>query len=230
MKLRGAIPGKSLLKLVPGVAALGLTLTLAAVAFAASPTGHVVQKGGTVAGQDYAYYMKIVWTQYFADKTAPPRCETIKVNGARVGVVTDFGGGNTTCKEPAGRPIYINEVSDECSSLPGQHPLGDSDLEIAKCSWNTEQYARVIASINTKNIYHFGRNIWVGTGGTGKAFSVNMPAGRFKGVPAQTVRTYGWGWSLLLKGFSKGKYVVRSKGQHPNYSVFFRSTVTLDVS
>jgi hypothetical protein len=219
---------KPAFRLVPVAAVLGLALTAAAVAFA-SPTSHVVQKGGTIAGEPYSYYMKVVWTQYFSSKTAPARCDTIKVNGVTVGVVTDFGGGNSTCSEPAGRPIYINEVSDECSSLPGQHPLGDSNVEIAECSWNTEQYARVVASINKQNVYHFGRNSWVGTGGNGKAFPVKVPAGRFKGVRAQTVRTYGWGWSMLLKGFSKGKYTVRCTGQHPNYKFFFRSTVTLNV-
>jgi hypothetical protein len=219
---------KPLFRWVPVAAVLAVALTATAVAFA-SPTSHVVPKGGTLAGQNYSYYMKALWTRYFTQTPAPARCETLNVNGVKVALVTDFGGGKTTCSVPAGRPIYINEVSDECSSLAGQHPLGDTGNDIALCSWNTEQYARVVASINKKNVYHFGRNDWVGTGG-GRVFSVNVPAGRFHGVPAQTVRTYGWGWSMLLKGFSKGKYIVRCTGQHPNYRYFFRSTVTLDVS
>src|SRR5580658_8886725 len=85
------ISRRPLFRLVPVAAVLGVVLTAAAVAIA-SPTSHVIPKGGTLAGANYSYYMKTVWTQYFADRTAPARCETVNVNGVTVGIVTDFGG------------------------------------------------------------------------------------------------------------------------------------------
>ena len=103
---------------VAGVLALGV----GSAALAATDV-HVVPPGGKVAGTGYAYWLKRQWQLQFATTPPYPACQTMTVNGHTVGYlgIKSIAPATTkyNCSEPAGRPLYVIELSAECSTFHG---------------------------------------------------------------------------------------------------------------
>ena len=157
--------------------------------------------------------------------TAPIGVKTVKINGRSVLLVENFGGGRTTCHVPARRPIYVNELSTQCSTLPGHHNgFGTSDSDLRQCSRVGTVKALISAWLDGRDVPHFGHYWWKGT----LAFGVDIPQGRFPGNPSHA-RAAAWGWSLALRGLPKGKHTIKCQGLHPNRQKYFDSRVTLYV-
>jgi hypothetical protein len=200
-----------------------LVLVMVASAFASS-LGQVVPSTGGVAGHDYAYWLQRDWEFYF---TSPSQCQSATVNGQTVSLAESIGGGNSSCHMPAGHPIFVNSLSTECSTIPGHHNgWGTSKSQLQKCSRTVTEKARITEWLDGQRVPNFGRVFWK----TVKQFSVNVPAGRFKGFKGGQVRAAAWGWSLLLKKLSKGKHTVRCRAFYPNGKLEFQDRITLYIS
>lgn len=209
--------------LVCGVAAL---LAATAGGALASGMGDVVQPSGSVAGQAYPFWLQQVWKFYFTSPApGPGHCQTIKVGGRSAVLVEDIRGGSSTCHVHAGEPIFVNELSTECSSIPGHHNgWGTSDADLQKCSRAVTEKALISEFLDNKRVPNFGKIFWKQV----TAFSVTVPAGRFKGFQGHA-RAAAWGWALLLRKLPKGTHKIRCKARYPNGKPEFSSSVTLKV-
>lgn len=203
------------------VAALALVMGAGALA---STLNQVVPSTGGVAGHDYAYWLQRDWEFYFA---SPSQCQTATVGGQTVSLAESIGGGNSSCHMPAGHPIFVNSLSTECSTIPGHHNgWGTSKSQLQKCSRTVTEKARITEWLDGQRVPNFGRVFWK----TVTQFSVNVPAGRFKGFNGGQVRAAAWGWSLLLKKLPKGKHTVRCRAFYPNGKLEFQDRITLYIS
>ncbi len=200
-----------------------LVLSMGAGAYA-STLNQVVPSTGGVAGQDYAYWLQRDWEFYFA---SPSDCQSATVGGQTVYLAESIGGGTSTCHMPANRPIFVNSLSTECSTIPGQHNgWGTSKADLQKCSRTVTERARITEWLDGQRVPNFGKVFWK----TVPQFSVNVPAGRFKNFQGGQVRAAAWGWSLLLKKLPKGKHTVRCRAFYPNGKLEFQDRITLYVS
>jgi hypothetical protein len=192
---------------VGAVLALGTGAAVAAV----GAESHVVPLGGKVAGTGYAFWLKWQWQDQFSHKPPYKVCQTVDVNGLRVGylgVKTIAPGANrATCIEPVGRPLYVIQTSAECSTFKGDHPnFGTSDSQLEKCA------KAELRGVNPT--YHTtvdGRavNVLKLAAGT-RAYPVTNVPGNFVSV-SKTMkgRSAAYGPGLLLTGLRKGTHVVK---------------------
>ncbi len=200
-----------------------LALSMGAAAFA-STLNEVVPSTGGVAGQPYAYWLQQDWQFYFASSK---QCQSATVGRQTVYLAESIGGGVSSCHMPAGHPIFINSLSTECSTIPGQHNgWGTSKSDLQKCSRTVTEKALITEWLDGQRVPNFGKTFWK----TVPQFSVNVPAGRFKNFQGGQVRAAAWGWSLLLKKLPKGKHTVRCRAFYPNGKLEFQDRVTLYVS
>lgn len=187
---------------------LGATLlALGAGALAAQPP-NVVPPTGKVAGHGYAYWMQRHW-QYAYGLSAPASpspCHTLSANGTQIAWLTGpYSTGRHACREPVGRPLYVNLLSVACDTFKGEHPgFGSSDAQLQRCSKTF--YARhdtPSASIDGKAI-----DVTTLVTATG-AFPIHAAAGNPIGVPAGNGRAAAYGIGLLFTGFAKGTHTIR---------------------
>jgi hypothetical protein len=194
---------------IPYLAILVSLAIAAAPAFAA--TGfHVVPVHGTVAGEGYAYYLKRLWQTTIA--TSPPAkpCQTLNVNGHKVGLLTlktlKPMKESYTCSEPAGRPLYADMLSSECSTFNGDHgKYGTSDSQLEKCARALFKGARNTATVD-------GRPVNVTKlVATTRVYRVHLPKKNIFGSnKAGKGRSAAHGYGLLLTGLSRGTHVIHA--------------------
>ena len=195
----------------------------------ASTLSDVVPPSGGVAGRSYAYWLKRTWKLYYTSPAPGPNpCQSVTVSNQTVALVEDIGGGTSSCSVPAHQPIFVNEASTACASVPGQHNgWGTSDSQLQKCSRTVTERALITEWLDGRRVPDFGKTFWKPV----EAFSVRVPPHRFKGFSrGGRARAAAWGWSLLLKGLPKGTHTMRCKATYPNGKLEFESRVTLRVS
>lgn len=187
--------------------ALGASAAVAAVA----EVSRVVPVDAKVAGTGYAFWLKWQWQDQFSHKPPYRVCQTVDVNGRRVGylgVKTIAPGANrATCTEPVGRPLYVIQTSAECSTFKGDHmTFGTSDSQLVKCA--KAELKSVGATYRTTVD---GRAVKVLKLATGtRAYPVTNVPGNFVSVPKATKgRSAAYGPGLLLTGLRKGTHVVK---------------------
>jgi hypothetical protein len=172
---------------------------------------HVVPLGGKVAGTGYAFWLKWQWQDQFSHTPPYQVCQTVNVNGHKVGYLgvksTAPGANRATCTEPVGRPLYVIQTSAECSTFKGDHlNFGTTDSQLVKCAK---------AEVHQVNpTYHTtvdGRAVNVLKLATGtSAYPVTNVPGNFVKVSKTTKgRSAAYGPGLLLTGLSKGTHVVK---------------------
>ena len=195
------------------IVAVGAVLALGGVAAGAAVAtrSHIVPLGGKVAGTGYAFWLKWQWQDQFSHKPPYQKCQTVDVNGRKVGylgVKTIAPGVNrATCTEPAGRALYVIQTSAECSTFKIDHPnFGTSDSQLEKCA-----KAEFLGANPTFHTTVDGRPVNVLKLATGtRAYSVTNVPGNFVKVSKTTQgRSAAWGPGLLLTGLSKGTHVVK---------------------
>ncbi len=210
-----------------GVACGVLVLAMSASALA-STLSNVVPYSGGIAGHPYAYWLERTWALYFTSPAPGPKpCESATAGGQSVALVENIGGGRSSCHVSAHHPIFVNELSTECSTIPGHHNgWGTSDSDLQKCSRTVTEKALITEWLDGRRVPNFGKTFWKPV----SAFSVTVPPKRFKGFSqGGQARAAVWGWSLLLKGLPKGTHTVRCKATYPNGKLEFQSRVTLYV-
>lgn len=193
------------------VTVVGATALLLGLGTAVATQSSVVPVGGKVAGTGYAFWLKWQWQDQFSHKPPYDPCQTVDVNGRKVGylgVKTIAPGANrATCTEPVGRPLYVIQTSAECSTFKGDHlNFGTSDSQLIRCA-----KAEFTATTATFNTTVDGRSVDVTKLATGTAaYPVTNVPGNFVAVSKTTTgRSAAYGPGLLLVGLKKGTHVVK---------------------
>jgi hypothetical protein len=199
---------------------LGLSLAAGGLA-AASP---VVPLSGKVAGQGYPYYLKQVWLMNFAAGAPAPSCLGLNVGGQKVALLRPppKTGATATCNEPAGRAMYLHQVTNECSTLKGDHQgFGTTNADLVKCAKSLFKRPGVSFSAKLDGV---AVNLHALVASTGEFF---VP--KVVGQSAPTARSAAYGPAVLLRGLSKGTHTIEFKTNIPKV-VTVDSTLKVHVS
>jgi len=185
---------------------MGLVLSLGTVAVAAGG-GVVVPPTGKVAGEGYAYYEQRS-TQHMLDSSLPVQpCQTLVVHGQRVGYLTLTtvapSPNQYTCSEPAGRPMYVVDIGNECSTKKGDHNgFGTSDPQLIKCAKALFRGITQSATVDGRSV-----NVSKLITATG-VFPIDIPKNPLFPLPPGKGRSATYGPGLLLTGLSKGTHSI----------------------
>jgi len=188
---------------------LALLASLGAGALAAG-TPNVVPASGKVAGHGYGYWLKRSWQATFSTTSPAKSCRTLTSDGHRVGYLTlrtlATGTAHYTCSEPAGRPMYVVGLSNECSTFKGDHDkFGTSDQQLKRCAKALFKGARDTTSIDGHPV-NVGRLVTASS-----AFAVEVPRRSPYGFTAGAGRSAAYGFGLLLTGFAPGTHQIHTR-------------------
>ena len=199
-------------RLAPAALAAGigvaLMLSASGEAFAAG-ANNVVPADGKVAGHGYGYWLQRSWQATFSASPPANPCQALTANGQRVGYLTlktlAPGTDRYTCSEPAGRPMYVVGLSNECSTFKGDHgPFGTSDQQLKRCA-----RALFAVAVETTTIDGHSVNVDKLVAATG-AYAVHSTKKNPFGIAPGKGRSAAYGFGLLLTGFAKGTHVIHT--------------------
>jgi hypothetical protein len=198
-----------------------------ALAAAVSP---VVPPGGKAAGEGYAYWLAAKEQSSFASPPSGPKvCDTLHARG---GVVTFLDGGNVggtiTCNDPASRPIYVDGVTNECSTLPGDHTgFGTSSAQLKRCARAGFKGVSGTATLDGVRIANYP-NLIVAT----NAIHIRVPKRNQFGIKAQSGTSAAYGEGLLLSGLPAGPHTlhITSTISGKTYAVTYKLRILVDAA
>jgi hypothetical protein len=177
----------------------------------------VVPPRGKVAGQGYTYWLERFWQNLFASgRLIPKPCQTLTVGGQRVALLTagTFWPGpySHTCSEPAGRPIYLQAVTDECSTFRTDHNgFGTTPSQLKRCARAGYVVTKAGVWVDGSRVGHFKRFI-TATG----VYPVHVPTHNQFSIKRHSGRSAAYGSGLLLSGLSKGTHTIWVNGDIPS--------------
>lgn len=217
-------------KLVGAAGVAVLLVSLVGVNAIAATSNVPAPAGGKVAGEGYAYYLQRAWQSTFSsgnlDKSS---CRTLTINGQKVTFVTGradaTGKHAASCTVPAGRPVYAEALSNECSTLSGDHAgYGTADADLVKCARGEFKGGTVTASINGQPVDL--SKLGVATA----AYPIHIPSHNGFGIKATSGRSAAYGYGMLFSGFAQGTYKIHTAGDVPAEKFKVSDTATLHVS
>ena len=137
----------------------------------------------------------------------PKVCDTQGGPSGRIAFL--LGGGRErhrfACNEPSGRPIYDDGLTNECSTLHGDHNgFGTSAAQLARCAREGFHGLSATAVLDGARVVNYRRLIV-----TTRVIKVHLPAGNPIGVKPQSARSVAHGEGLLLSGLSTGTHTIR---------------------
>jgi hypothetical protein len=142
------------------------------------------------------------------------------------------GGGHErhhfTCREPAGRPIYVDGLTNECSTIKGDHKgYGSSDAQFARCARNGYKGLTASAALDGARVTNYHKLLV-----TSPAITFHLPKNNPFGLPPQSGRSVAYGEGLLLSGLRVGTHTIRisEKFPHPYQSSDNTVTYTVKIS
>lgn len=210
--------------------AVTAALALVAATLALGATSPVVPPHGTVAGKGYSFWMERFWQNLFSSgKLQPKPCGTLTVNGQQVALLSVGAAGpgpySNTCNEPAGRPIYLQGLSDECSTFRTDHKgFGTSPSQLKLCARKIYTAASARVWLDGAPVRHFRRFI-TATG----LYPVHVPKHNEFGIRKPSGRSAAYGSGVLLSGLKKGTHTVWINGVIPSANFHVAFTWTLQV-
>lgn len=216
--------------LAGGLLALGVGLVLSVTAVALAATTPVVSPHGKVAGHGYAYWQERFWQNLFASgRSVPKVCQTLHAGGQSVALLGVGAAGpgpyGHTCSEPAGRPVYLQAVTDECSTFkPDHNGFGTTPSQLKRCARAIYAVKNVHVWIDGRPVPHFDRFI-TATG----VYPLHVPRKNQFGYKGRSGRSAAYGSGLLLSGLSKGIHTIWLNGSVPSAHVHLAFTYTLHV-
>lgn len=203
--------GPTQLWLVVVVAVIGSALMLVmSDAALGARSGNVVPANGKVAGHGYGYWLKRSWQATFGAIPPADPCRSLTSNRRRVGYLTLTTlaprTDKYTCREPAGRPLYVVELSNECSTFKADHAnYGTSGRQLMRCARALFAGAQVTTALDGDPV-----NV-AGSIAATAAYRVDSPENNPFGVPAGMGRSAAYGFGLLLTGFARGTHTIHSQ-------------------
>lgn len=187
----------------------------------------VVPATGTVAGKDYAFWLKhMLQVGYATNSSAPPFCTVVSVGGQDVtwlGTGSSGTSGSTTCSQPAGRGLYVGGPAGNCSTLQGDHSgFGTTSADLQKCARG--DFESAFASVS-HGVTLDGRLMPSVVTSTGVFYVPKVVSEGLCSSPcvaAPTAHAAGYGSGLLLSRLSNGTHVIHfAIGAPDNVSVTF---------
>jgi hypothetical protein len=177
----------------------------------AAVTSNVVPANGKVAGHGYGYWLQRSWQFIFSSFSSPAAkpCQTLIAGGQAVGYLTlaRIGPGKhkITCTEPAGRPLYADEVSSECSTFKGDHGnFGTSGPQLKRCARATFKGIKNTTTLD-------GRRVDMKSLIAASAvYPVHLGKHNPLGDPPGNGRSAAYGYGLLVSGLSQGTHVIHT--------------------
>jgi hypothetical protein len=114
-----------------------------------------------------------------------------------------------TCRVPAGRPIYVDELSDECSTFKGDHiGFGTTDADLKRCARTGFTGGRETTTID-------GRRVDISKlVSASPAFALRVPKNNILGLPPGNGRSAAYGHGLLLINVAKGTHIIHTMARH----------------
>ena len=203
----------------PGVASV-LVPVFCAVA-AAAIAGNVVPAGGRIAGKGYGYWLARSWQRVFNSTSPVSPCQTLTANGRPVTFLTltslTPGTYAYRCDEPAGRPAYVDGLSNECSTFSGDHAgFGTTAADLRRCAKAGWIGAQETTTLN-------GRPVDMSTlvAGT-RVYPVDAAQDNILGIPPGRGRSAAYGYGLGLTALTPGTTVI--------HSIFVAGTSSWDIT
>jgi hypothetical protein len=174
----------------------------------------VVGPGGIAAGGGYVYWLGVK-NRLFFDTPAPgpPVCAT--EHGPAGPIAFLLGGGRErhsfSCHEPAGRPIYVNGLNNECSTLKGDHNgYGTSDAQLRRCARSGYRGLSASATLDGRRVANYHELI-----ATSPPITFHIRTNNSLGIAPQSGRSVSYGEGLLLSGLSVGTHNIRISEKFP---------------
>ena len=203
--------GSRRLALAAWAAGISVALMLSASGEAlAAGASNVVPGNGKVAGHGYGYWLQRSWQATFSASPPANPCQSLTSSGQRVGYLTlktlAPGTDHYTCNEAAGRPIYVVGLSNECSTLKGDHgKFGTSDQQLKRCA----RALFVEGAKDTTTVDGQSVNVDTLVAATGE-YAVHVPKNNPFGISPGKGRSAAYGFGLLLTGFAKGTHIIHT--------------------
>jgi hypothetical protein len=193
----------------------------------ATVTGTVVGPAGSAAGGGYAYWLAVRDRLLF--ETPAPGPQVCGTQHGPAGPIAFLQGGgrdqNTfTCKEPAGRPIYVGGLNNECSTLQGDHNgFGTSPAQLRRCARAGFRGLSATATVDGRRVANYLRLI-----ATTPVVRFHVPRRIALGIKPQSGRSVAHGEGLLLSRLSTGTHTIRITERLPqgSYTVTYTVHVT----
>jgi hypothetical protein len=195
--------------------ARSLGIALAVLAISAAPSlasdgfaDPVVSAGGVVAGEGYAYWLAEKNRAFFDSGGAPAACETIHTG---LGTALFLDGGEAdhpvTCTAAPGEGVYVDGVSNECSTFKGDHSgYGTSAADLMACAkaGYASGHLRGGATVDGAAVADYAR-----LAAATPAITVRVPAHNHFGVKAGAGTSACYGEGLLLTNLAPGTHTIR---------------------
>jgi hypothetical protein len=180
---------------IPAVAAL-LAASGGGLAQAAGGSP-VVPPGGTVAGHGYGYWLAAADRVFFAYGGSPPPCQTLHADGQAVefldGVDTDQ---QINYSVPTGEPIYVHGISNECSTIKGDHNgFGTSPAQLERCARKGFKGDGGTAWLDGVKVANYRRLI-----AATNAVEIHVPKHNSFYIPGQSATSAGYGEGTAATG------------------------------
>jgi hypothetical protein len=190
--------------------AIGVLLLLSAAGTAlAAPTSNVVPANGRVAGHGYGYWLERSWQFIFSSSPAVKPCQTLIAGGQAVGYLTlatiPPGKHQITCSEPAGRALYADELSSECSTFKGDHGnFGTSGPQLERCAHATFKGLKNTTTVDGQRVDM--KSLIAASA----VYPVHIGKHNALGAPPANGRSAAYGYGLLLTGLANGTHVIHT--------------------
>lgn len=188
-------------------ACLGVSLSLSTGGALAASATSPVPAGARVAGQGYPYYLARYW-QNELDSPPPVRpCQTLTVGGGRVALLTlatlTPGIDRYTCSVSAHMPLYVAQLSAECSTFKGDHNgYGTSDADLRRCARAALQGGRERTTLD-------GDAVAVSKLMTASpVYRLHLSRKNIFGATQRRGRSAAYGYGLLLRSLSRGTHRI----------------------
>jgi hypothetical protein len=192
---------------------VALTGLVCATAWAASNNA-VVGPAGKAAGGGYAHWLAVRNRLLFTTPASgSPVCST--QHGPR-GVIAFLAGGGRgkpefSCNEPVGRPIYIAGLTNECSTIKGDHKgYGTSDAQLRRCARHGYKGLSASARLDGAPVTDYHKLI-----ATAPAIAFRLSKNNPFGLKPQSGRSVAYGEGLLLSDLRAGTHTVRISETFP---------------
>jgi hypothetical protein len=169
----------------------------------------VVGPGGRAAGAGYAHWLAVKERLFFDTPAPGPKVCDAEHGPSGQPIAFLLGGARgkekSTCDEPAGRPIYIDGLTNECSTVHGDHNgFGSSNAQLTKCARAGFKGLSSSATLDGAPVTIY-RQLLVSS----PVVTFHLPPHNVFGVKPQGGRSAAYGEGLLLSRLGSGTHTVR---------------------
>jgi hypothetical protein len=199
---------------------LMIAATMALLAGAAGTTasaagpGPVVGPAGTVAGHGYSYWAGVANRIFFSHGGAPPLCQTLHSHGQEVEFLDGVDAEHTIrCRVRAREPIYVHGITQECSTIAGDHKgFGTSARQLERCA---RQQFRALRLRGTASVDGVAVSNYAELSSAAPVVDVRLPKHNAFHLPPLRLKSAAYGEGLLLSGLAVGTHTIVVKSFTP---------------